>query len=91
MVTERYMTKNMENFSNAEPEFGRFVFECFDRFENNDWGNVCDDDAEINSESPIDALGVYTFDNGIYEVDFWIKSDGYIDKRILTALFPDEY
>lgn len=38
-----------------------------------------------------DALGVYTFDNGIYEVDFWIKSDGYIDKRILTALFPDEY
>lgn len=88
MITERCLTKHVDMLVHTNAKFAGFVSFCFKRFEHNDWGDICDDDAEVNSESPIDALGVYPYGD---ETTLWIKSDEYNGRRILTALFPDEY
>lgn len=91
MITERCLTKHVDMLVQMNPEFAAFVDDCFNRFENYDWGDVSDDDAEVNGESPIDALGTYPYSDDMCSAELWIKSDGYVDKRVLTALFPDEY
>ena len=64
-------------------EFKQFVHASLSRHLSGDWGDINEDDAEINNTDPEYALSAYTLEG----VKIWIKRD----YDIITILFPDEY
>lgn len=76
----------------ADPEFARFVRNSLVRYANCDWGELDDEDAEMND------LALKNGDDRIiasYEhpehpkYKIWILTEW--DHRATTILFPDEY
>lgn len=60
------------------------------RHTSGDWGDVCDEDWQINDRALIDGsrvLSVYTTPGGATE--FWIITDA--DRSQTTGLLPEEY
>lgn len=65
--------------------FGESVKEAIDKFMNNDWGEVCKEDAALNDKEKNNyAIGTYRFPN---MKKFWIIFDG----GATTVLLPEEY
>lgn len=73
------VAEKMEQFK----EFKQFVHDSLSRHLSGDWGDINEEDAEINNTDPEYALSAYTLDG----VKIWLKQDD----DIITVLFPDEY
>ena len=64
------------------------IRKLLDRHANGDWGEVCDEDREVNELSirvGLRVLSVYT----IGVTKFWIITEA--DRSSTTVLFPNEY
>ena len=66
-----------------DKKFAEFTAESLKRFLNKDWGETCEEDAELNDSDPEYAMGSYK----LGEETIWIKRD----YDIVTILFPSEY
>jgi hypothetical protein len=54
-----------------------------------DWGDLCDDDRQLNDQAVIDSdriLSAYTLQSG---VKIWVITES--DRSVTTLLLPDEY
>lgn len=83
-----YMTRSVsETIANSE-KFAIEVFECMRRYSNNDWGELCAEDKQLNDEALIyndRILAKYeTSEGDIYIITEW-------DRSATTILFTDEY
>lgn len=74
---------------NENEEFGKFVCDSFERYTNSDWGEMCDEDKELNDEAVKTDGRIFAS----YEKDglpkIWIITEW--DRSATTILFPSEY
>jgi hypothetical protein len=68
-----------------DPLFSDQVDSALFRYTSKDWGNLCEEDAEMNNEPEGTIMGVYDTSKG----EIWIITEW--DKSVTTILFPDEY
>lgn len=97
MVTETKLklgfmvfTQGVNNRVAEDTNFARFVTRSMKRHANSDWGDLCNEDKELNDQ----ALNEYNLRIlSAYEADnlpkIWIITEW--DRSVTTVLFPDEY
>lgn len=84
------MTNGVNNLVAEDGEFARFVAKSFIRHCNGDWGDLCEEDKEMNEQALFNGddrlFSKYNYDDGtsIYIITEW-------DGSATTILFPDEY
>jgi hypothetical protein len=82
------VTAGVSEWQKQRPVVGRLLFECLQRHEWNDWGEVCDEDKAANDSALIHGdrlLSAYTVEG----TKIWVITEA--DRAATTALFPDEY
>lgn len=72
-----------------DTEFAKFITESFKRYVNCDWGDLCEEDKEMNDSAVKNnddrILAKYSFNNeDIYIITEW-------DRSVTTILFTNEY
>lgn len=96
-------TSTIAAVSTAYPEFRVFVKACLDRFSRKDWGDLEDDDKEMNKDFEAEPKSCRLFAKYNIPAEFlgWTNGDTaiYIIKEfnhecvdyVTTILFPSEY
>ena len=83
------MTRGIADAMEKSAIFTKEVNEAFTKYQNCDWGDTCEDDADMNTEAVKTGddriLAVYYTDLG----DIWIITEW--DRSVTTVLFPSEY
>ena len=85
-----YLTRGVDEKMKVEEEFRKFVVKCLERYQNCDWGDLCDEDKQMNDSAITNGddrvLAKYNYDDeiSIYIITEW-------DRSVTTILFPDEY
>ena len=86
---QKVMTRGIANKREENEQFAKQVTYFFGLYLEKDWGDVSEDDAEmnnINAESGIGSLmGAYNTCEG----RIWIMTEH--DRSVTTILFPEEY
>ena len=110
-ISQAVMTQGIHEWMQREPEshtvsYGKspFVQYCMGAMLANDWGKVCEDDAEANNDalkSGARLMGVYPVpdhlktDGGGIDDTLWIFIEAVQDEEgnrgPMTVLFPQEY
>lgn len=72
-----------------DSSFSKFVWESFARYKNHDWGDLCEEDKQMNDSAVKNGddriVARYNSDHGdIYVITEW-------DRSVTTILFTDEY
>lgn len=81
-------TRGVWHDRQKDADFGLFVAASLSRHERRDWGDCCEEDAEMNDQA-------MEFDNRILSVykyknkTIWIITEA--DRSTTTILYPDEY
>lgn len=83
---ESFMTQKVAYIYSTSIIFARFINTAITRFCAGDWGEISEDDAQLNNEEPLFALGAYVYPL-FKDFKIWIKAD----EDHITVLFPDEY
>lgn len=83
-----YMTRGIDGKMQGSLRFQLEVLRALARYFQNDWGDVCKEDWELNDEGAADdgrILASYpTCEGKIWIITEW-------DRSATTILFPDEY
>lgn len=83
-----YSTRNVDSLVQENKQFRDEINAALNKFINNDWGDTCDEDVEMNNEA-LDSgeriLAVYKTCEG----SVWIISE--YGRSSTTILFPSEY
>ena len=88
-------TPGIRDMMNLGPHAIDTIQKCLDRHCQGDWGDLCDDDKQLNQDSLDEEREKgYTYDNlfSSYETDFgkiYIITE--CDRSVTTILTPDEY
>lgn len=87
-------TRGVFDLACENPEFAQFIQKSLNRHVKGDWGDVDDEDKQINDQAlkqDTRLLSAYNDDrfpkNGIATI--WIITEA--DRSATTILFPDEY
>ena len=84
------MTKAIADRAGECKEFGRFVDVCLIRHVCGDWGELCEEDVEMNEEALKSGgrlFSSYRFNPT--EETIWIITED--DRSVTTILFPEDY
>lgn len=87
---ELMATKAIDERENADPLFQCFTANSFIRHICGDWGDLCDEDKEVNEDALVNGgrlMSSYTFENTGEKI--WIITEA--DRSITTILFPSDY
>lgn len=96
-------TSTLAAVSIAYPEFSVFVKACRNRFRNKDWGDLCEEDKEMNKDFDAEPKSCRLFAKYDIPAEFLVWTNGdtaiYIIKEfsnevvdyVTTILFPSEY
>ena len=84
-----YATRGVQQFSETHKDFDEFVRKSLNRHIHCDWGELCDEDKELNDDALKNGerlLSKYDYDKNtsIYIITEW-------DRSATTILFPSEY
>lgn len=86
-----YLTRGVDTMVREDKAFSKFVGKSFARHVNGDWGDLCDEDKELNEMALLNGddrlFSRYEFNGGeytIYIITEW-------DRSATTILFTDEY
>lgn len=96
-------TRAVVELQERNTQFASFVRIALDRYMNGDWGEMAEDDKEMNDQAvmsgddrilasysfPTDAPWVATGGWGTSEEKLWIITEW--DRSVTTILFPGEY
>lgn len=83
-------TRAVLEMAEDDPVFSSFIDTCFIRHVCGDWGELCDEDKDINEDALKNGdrlLSSYTFENTGEKI--WIITEA--DRSITTILFPSDY
>ncbi|QIA03511.1 MULTISPECIES: hypothetical protein [Pseudomonas] len=64
-------------------------FHYFGRHMQGDWGDVCDEDRQLNEDALIDGNRLMSVYNINAELKIWIITEA--DRSVTTILLPEEY
>lgn len=87
-------TGSIDVMMRSDPCFASWVASCLERHCTGDWGDISEDDWEMNDESvrqekergfPDSLMSNYKFET----MDIWIITES--DRTITTILLPEEY
>lgn len=83
------MTRGIANAIEETKQYYSEILNCFLRYSNGDWGDLCDDDKQMNEDAIRTGddriLAAYKTSKGkIYIITEW-------DRSYTTILFADEY
>ena len=85
------MTSGVNESTQIDSEFMDFVTKCFMRFLNCDWGDMCDEDKEMNDLALKNGddriMASYNIPNDSEKL--WIITEW--DHSVTTILFASEY
>ena len=82
------VTRGINNAMCDSEDFTKEVMKCFARYNNNDWGEMCDEDIETNNFALKNGGRIFAS----YETckgKIWIITEW--DRSVTTILFPSEY
>lgn len=85
-----YITRKIDEKMQSDIDFTEFVGGCIARYANQDWGDTCAEDKQLNDEAVSDGervLGVYIYPKN--KKSIWIITEW--DRSVTTILFPEEY
>ena len=85
------MTRGVADRIEADADFAGFVTNCFGRYLERDWGDLCEDDRQANDEAcdGEDRIVAAYEREGHPGDKIWIITEW--DRSATTVLFPDEY
>lgn len=84
MEIKTYTTAGVAAKIEADNNFKIFVNDSLNRHLAGDWGDTCQEDAELNNSDPLNAMSSYIYDDG---TKIWTKQE----QNIIIVLFPSEY
>ena len=70
-----------------DERFAKFVLDSLKKYRTGNWGNVCDEDKQLNDEAVSNGSRILGAYEGMYRI--WIITEA--DRSCTTILFPDEY
>lgn len=84
-----YMTCGINNEIANNTQFSKEILKCLARYKNRDWGEMCEEDKEMNNEAVKSGndriLAAYNTSKGkVYIITEW-------DRSATTVLFTHEY
>lgn len=83
-----YCTKGINEECKNNKRFFKEILEAFEKYQNKDWGDTCEEDCELNNEAIINGdriLALYkTSVNNVFIITEW-------DRTATTILFAHEY
>ncbi len=82
------LTAGVADIMETDGIFAAFVQLSLGRFQNEDWGDICDEDKEVNEDALVNTgrlIGVYKNPN---HPTIWIITEA--DRSVTTILFPEE-
>lgn len=82
-------TMGVNNRIAESKSFAEHVIEAMSKFSSKDWGDVCDEDSQMNDEAVINKTRVLA-SYGEGDDKIWIIKDAGKGAPV-TILFPDEY
>jgi len=82
-------TMGVNNRIAESKPFAKHVIEAMGKFSSNDWGDLCDEDRQMNDEAVITKNRVLA-SYGTGNDKIWIIKDAG-ESAPVTILFPDEY
>ena len=81
------VTRAVHNRIEKDDEFAKGVFSSLRRYYSGDWGDLCDEDRQMNDNALKDGeriVAVYNIgDDKIYIITEW-------DRSVTTIMFPSE-
>jgi len=72
-----------------DKEFAKFVTESLGRHTRGDWGDLCQEDKQMNDHAITDGSRILSAYRHKDETRIWIISE--CDRSVTTILYPDEY
>ena len=86
-----YMTSTISSDMDSDERFYLEVFNCLERYNKNDWGDLCEEDKKAN-ETALKyggmILATYMTSKGKIYI---ITDDAGVSKQTVTILYPEEY
>lgn len=88
-----YMTRGINEKIANDPNFSTFILNSIQKFSSKDWGNICDEDKQLNDWALKYKEGrIVARYNHINEVDnIYIIASFFNGKTQIEILFCDEY
>lgn len=86
-----YMTNEISSDMDADDRFRSEVCDCIARYNQNDWGDLCEDDKRENDLAIKEGgmvLGAYKTSRGKIYI---ITDDAGVVEQTVTILYPEEY
>lgn len=78
-----------DNFANGE-RMNREVLESLQKHQSGDWGNLCEEDKQLNDSAVVDGGRILSaYEIGENKVKIWIITEA--DRSYTTILLPEEY
>lgn len=78
------ITRGIADVSAVRKGAIKFIEESLVRHASGDWGEISQEDKEVNDQYPASAMSAYVFEG---DLKIWIKTDA--DR--FTVLLPEEY
>ena len=72
---------------NSRLEF--FIYHCLKRHQMGEWGDLDDEDKELNNEAVETGERIFSSYNFTSEITIWIITEW--DRKYTTILLPEEY
>jgi len=82
------MTRTLNEWVQQDPARYEFLQAFMARHQSGDWGNVCEEDAQVNADALIYGNRILS----LYEHEgtfIWIITEA--DRSVTTILFPSDY
>lgn len=86
-----YFTRGITHAIDGNIKFSRFIVKSLERYGMNDWGELCEEDKEMNDLSVQENDGRVVARYNHLNRDIYIITDIQDTKRYTTVMFCDEY
>lgn len=83
------MTIGIASAMENNPQFREEIIGSVDKYVRCDWGDTCEEDAEMNNEAVRNGEGGILASYNTSQGTIWIKTEW--DSSVTTVLFPSEY
>ena len=90
MKTQIYLTKTINDEVAQNENFAKEIAKALNRFSSKDWGELCEEDKELNAEALLNGSRLFaSYDTTNGKV--YIITEAVPSRNITTILFAEEY